>query len=116
MTRSFGLKKADIYLDASGHLAVMTALDACMQNCQTAMLAVQGEMMYAADEGMPYSTVAWENYRPQLFEAAARSVLLQVEDVVGIISFTQSLTGNTLSYTATINTIYGTTTFTGIGV
>ncbi len=115
MTQSIALKNGDIYLDSSGNLAFVTGLQACEQNCQTAMLALQGEMMYAADAGLPYAAVAWENYRPQLFQPAARSVIMQVQDVLGVISFTQELNGNTLSYTATISTIYGTTTFTSIG-
>jgi len=60
--------------------------------------------------GMPYKTVVWDRYWPKLFEAAAKSVLLNVQDVTGILSFSQSMENNVLSYTAVIQTIYGTAT------
>lgn len=115
MTQSIALRNGDIYLDTSGNLAIVSGIQACEQNCQTAMLAMQGEMMYAMENGMPYAQTAWDNYDPDMFEAAARLVLNAVQDVVSVISFTQQLNGNSLSYTAVIQTIYGTITYTSIG-
>jgi hypothetical protein len=104
----------DIFLTAGKNLAFVTGMQAAVQNCQTAMLALQGEMMYAMDSGMPYATVVWNNYEPSLFKAAARSVLLAVQDVTDLLAFSSEFSGGKLSYTATINTVYGVATFNSI--
>ncbi len=115
MTQSFATNSTnDLFLDASGNLAFVSGIYAAEQNCKTAMLMLQGEAMYAKQSGMPYQTTAWDNYQPILFEAAARNVLLAVQDVVEVIAFDQSLIDNVLRYEATIRTIYGTVTFSNI--
>ena len=113
MTKSIALKDGDIYLDKYGNLAIVTGLDACEQNCKTAMLAVQGEMIYALQGGIPYRSVVWDRYTPALFEMYAREILLSVKDVKSVASFTQNMTDGILSYEAKIVTIYGNGMVTG---
>ncbi|CNI48610.1 hypothetical protein [Yersinia pekkanenii] len=100
--------KHRLYLDASGNLAVATDLDACLQNCKTAMLAQRNEMIYAMDEGIPYRETLWDQYRPAQFEAAARATLKAITGVKQVTSFSISRTGNDFYYSATIKTEWGT--------
>ena len=89
---------------------MISGINACKQNCETAMKTIQGEMMYAIKAGMPYQTDVWNNYNQKLFNAAARAVISNVQDVVQVVSFSSFLKENILNYTAVIQTIYGTVT------
>ena len=73
MTQSIALTNGDL-VPANGSLTMVTGLQACMQNCATAMKAMQGEMIYAMTSGVPYRSVVWDNYNPKLFAASARAV------------------------------------------
>ena len=104
--RTLKLTNGDL-VTVNGSLPVLTGIEACMQNCSTAMQAMQGEMMFAKKKGMPYKLTVWDNYNPKLFEAAARTVILAVPDVVSVLKFNQNMENNVLSYSATIQTKYG---------
>lgn len=95
------------YLDAAGNLAMISNHQACLQNCQTAMLAQRAEMYYAMDEGIPYRQTSWDRYRPAQFEAATRVAILSVPGVIRIESFSFGFTDNRFHYTATIVTNWG---------
>jgi hypothetical protein len=96
-----------IYLDANGNLAFISGLPAVMQNCMTALRVRRGEMMYAANGGMPFFEAIWNTYNPKLFEAAARGILLGVSGVTGVLAFSMQRQGNNFFYMAVIQTIYG---------
>lgn len=97
----------DLFIDATGNLAMVQDVEAVMQNCKTAMQAQMGEMIYRIDDGMPTRETAFDRYNAAQFEAAGRSVLLRVEGVRSIESFDVSRNGDVLAYRATIGTIYG---------
>lgn len=97
----------DIYLDRAGRLRMVSGAEAVAANCRSAVQAQRGEMMYAADKGMPTFATAWNGYRPMQFEAAARSIILAVPEVLAVESFTIQRTGEILGYTAVIRTTYG---------
>ena len=97
----------DIGLGADGNLSFVTALDAVAQNCITAMSAQLGEMVLAADEGVPTMESVWEKYRPALFDSAARRTLLSVDGVIDVIDFQSRREGDVLMYSARILTEYG---------
>ena len=107
MTKTLSFSGNKLVRDSSGNLVFSSGIEACLQNCATAMKAIQGEMIYNQTGGVPYKTVVWDNYRPRLFEAAARIVLKNVKDVVSVVSFSQSVDDGVLRYSATIKTIYG---------
>lgn len=102
----------DLHLNAAGNLVVITDLEACTQNCETAMLAQLGEMIYAKDEGIPYRQTSWDQYKPAQFEARARLAISAVTGVEKITGFTISRDGNDLIYVATIQTQWGLGTIT----
>ncbi|MDR2093035.1 MAG: DUF2634 domain-containing protein [Azoarcus sp.] len=100
-------ERRDIGLAADGRLALVEGLEAVTQNCLTAMSAQRGEMVLAADEGVPTRATVWDKYRPAIFEAAARRTLEAVEGVTGVTGFQMNRDENTLHYTARIRTQYG---------
>lgn len=98
----------DIYIDSAGSLAIVSGLDAVMQVCEHACLAQLGEMIYAADKGMPTMATLWSgNPKPVQYEAAIRSTLLSVEGVTRVLSLRYDIVGEKYTYSATIETIYG---------
>lgn len=97
----------DIYLTDAGSLALATGLDAVRMSCEEAVRAIRGEMLYAADEGLPvFETVFLQTLLPQ-FEAAARAAIRAVPEVVAVDSFAASVAGDVLSYTASIRSTFG---------
>lgn len=114
MTQTFATDPTnDIVLDRSGRLMMLNGADAVGANCKTAIQAQRGEMMFAADKGMPTFATAWNGYRPVQFEAAARAIIRAVPGVVSVDSFVARRVGEVLGYTAVIRTIYGGTTVNG---
>lgn len=97
----------DITLGADKNLALVSGVAAIEQNCKTAIQALQNEMMYAMQSGMPMFETAWNTFNPYQFEAAARNVLTGVQGVLSVQSFSLSSAGGTLSYAAQINTTFG---------
>lgn len=109
MTRSLAIDaNNDLFLDASDGIAMVSGLDAALQNCLTTARALLNEMVFAWNEGIPYFQVVWVG-QPSVpaFEAAMRQRLLAVADVTGIVELATRLEGNALRYDATISTIYG---------
>jgi hypothetical protein len=97
----------DLILDRIGRVLMLNGADAVAANCRSAVQAQRGEMMFAADKGMPTFATAWNRYRPVQFEAAARAIIRAVPGVVSVVSFTARRQGEILGYTAVIQTIYG---------
>lgn len=97
----------DIYIDGGGLLAIRRELAALAQCCETAIQAQRGEMVYAADQGMPMMATAFMDYDPQGFEAAARAILRTIPGVLEVVAFNVSRADGALRYTAVILTVYG---------
>lgn len=98
----------------NGAFVSLYDLDAVMQTCEQVMKQQLGELQYDQTKGIEYfNNVFLGDSNLQLFEAQARTQLLRVTGVTSISSFTYSQTDNALSYTATINTTYGSGTING---
>ena len=111
MTRTIAIfpNTNDVYRNISGDLKIVMRLEAVAYLCKTAMQAQRGEMVLAADQGMPTFETAWDTYNPAQFEAAARTVLTAIPDVLAVETFSVERQGEVLRYTATIRTVYGET-------
>lgn len=96
----------DLYRGADGNIAFLSAEQAVSQLCVSRVEAQRGEMMYAADQGMPTRQSAWDTFNPRQFEAAARTIILATPDVTSVESFNITKQDNDLVYNATIKTIY----------
>lgn len=110
MTRTLAVDSDnDLHLGTNGSLAIASDLIAVMQAAQQAAQTQLGEMIYATDKGIPNFGVVW-NGAPNLaqFEAALRRTLLAVVHVTGLQDLTVTNSANTLSYSVTIQTDFGT--------
>jgi hypothetical protein len=119
MTQTFGLNaNNDIYLDATGNLVILSGQDAVETACGTATKAQLGEMVLQTGLGIPNFQTIWVG-APNLtmFESYLRQTILSVDGVVSITSLsvgtivvqnpTTGLDETNLTYTATIENIYG---------
>lgn len=97
----------DIYRTDDGNLAIASDLDAVRMSCEEAIRAVRGEMLYAADQGMPLFETAFLRPRLAQFEAAARVALRAVPNVTNIDQFEATASDDTLRYTARIRSLFG---------
>lgn len=111
MTTSFAEDdNRDMYRGADGNIAFVSAAPCIAQLTKSRVESQRGEMIYAMNQGMPTRTTAWDTFNPKQFEAAARAIILATSDVTGIQTFNMTKQENTLNYSATIRTIYGTVT------
>ena len=71
-------------------------------------------MIHAYDEGIPFLREAFSK-QPNMaqFEASLRRRLLDTPDVTSIVSLVTQIEGESLKYTATLQTTYGTVTING---
>ena len=97
----------DLYLDASGNLAILTDVDALQQVIEQSCKVQLGELAFAADEGIPFFQAAWAGVPniPQ-FSAALTTTILGIAGVTSLESLDVSAADGVLSYTAVISTIY----------
>ncbi|USP46969.1 hypothetical protein [Alcaligenes faecalis] len=98
----------------NGNLAMVTDAQAVAQEAKHFAATVRAEMIHAYDEGIPFLREAFSK-QPNLaqFEASLRRRLLSTPNVTGIVSLDIQIDGETLVYTATLQTTYGMVTING---
>ena len=104
----------DIYVDSANNLAIAKGQEAVAQAAKTATLAQLGEMVLFTTQGMPALQnifVGSPNYA--VYQAAIVSAIQKINGVVSVNSVVLQQNGNTLNYTAEIETIYGTMVLNG---
>lgn len=95
-------------IGADGQIPIIGALPATSQTARQFSQARRDEMIYKADEGVPYAMIAWAaDPNEAAFEVAQRQRLLQVEGVNAVTAFEIIRDGDILKYTATLETIEG---------
>ena len=106
--------KNDLFVDKSGSLAQVRDIQAVLESAQQAAQTQLGEMQYHVDRGIPNFTVLW-NGHPSVaqFEAALRRELMKVTDVLDVPALSTRLRGETVVYSATIKTTFGTAEING---
>jgi hypothetical protein len=110
MTRTFAVDaNNDLVIGSDDRLRIATDLEAVLQNCEHAAKTILNEMVLAQGEGIPYFEAVWVGV-PNLavWEASFRARVLAVADVLSIDALTLGREGETLTYRATITTVYGT--------
>jgi hypothetical protein len=115
MTQTFGVNaNNDIYIGTDGNLVIDRDIQAVLTACAQTVKTRLGEMVLAINDGLPYFETVWVGVPniPQ-FEMALRRAILAVSGVNEILSLTTSQTGDVLSYTAVILTIFGQGTING---
>ena len=104
----------DLNLLPTGTLQVLRDIDAVSQTARQYASTLLGEMIHAADQGVPFFGVAFGT-QPNLsqFEAVMRRRILECPNVQQVIELSAQQTGDVLGYTATIVTDFGTGTING---
>lgn len=98
----------DIYLDGDNNISVSFDLQAVLQACAQAAQTLLGEVFLNVNEGIPYFQTLWVGTpNVQQFNAALRAAFLNVPNVVEVISLMTSQVNNNLTYTAVIQTTFG---------
>jgi len=112
--KTLSVNESNDIFTKNGLLVIADGVEALRQQCTQIMSTVRGEMQYAIDRGIPYYQTLWTGSPNVLaFEAAARDALLSLAGVTGIDSFSARLQDNVLTYSVSINTIYGATVING---
>lgn len=98
----------DIYLEQNGLLAIATGATAIGQASVQYSRSRRGEMIHAMDDGVPFDLVAWLGSPNETqFEAVMRTRLLQLPEVLEVVTFEVRHVGDVLNYTATLRTTAG---------
>ena len=104
----------DLLLNELGNLTFKTDIDAVLLTARQYASTLIGEMIHAADSGIPYFGVAFgSSPNSAQFEAGLRRRLLQCPGVIRIDELTAQQVGDVLGYTATITTEFGQGTVNG---
>src|SRR5574343_248754 len=94
----------DLYLGPDGNIAVASGIQAVLTACQCAVKTRFGEMVLAADQGVPYFETAFAGgYNVAAFEDALRATILRVRDVLSV-NIQTAVLRDRITYTATIVT------------
>lgn len=99
----FGGQQADFHKDSP---------DAVGQAVMTRLRLLRGEWFLDKTEGTPWATEVLGKYTSGTYDAAIRQRILGTQGVLALAAYSSSLDTEhrALSVSATINTIYGTTT------
>jgi hypothetical protein len=103
-----GFPQNDIYLGSNGNLVILQGQPAVEAACQSASLLRLGEAILSTTTGIPFEQAVWIG-TPNLavYENYLRTAILNVDGVIAIQSLTVSVSQNKLSYTATIQSVFG---------
>ncbi|MEY0399629.1 hypothetical protein AB7W17_22310 [Providencia rettgeri] len=98
----------DLYIAQNGKLAIVDAEVASRNRCEHYIKALRGEMLHKLDKGIPYwKTTFGQQADISMFESAFRERLRELNDVISVVSFSANVVDGVLSYTAEIQTVYG---------
>lgn len=115
MAKSFAVdERNDLFVGKTGGLAMVASAEAVGVAAKSNAQALLGEMLYAADVGVPFFDVAFQNGASRAqFEAFTRGAIMQTPDVLQIDSFEVFTYGDRLGYSCEILTTFGGTTING---
>ena len=115
MTKTFAVDGSnDVFLGPDGNLAVLSGIEAVAAACRSATLAQLGEMVFATKNGIPNFQTLWVGSPDYaIWKSYILKTLQGVDGVQQVTSLVLSVSGDTVSYTANITTIYGSTTING---
>lgn len=107
--RTFATTATNDIAILNGGMALSSGIDAVLLVARHCAQAILGEMVFAANQGMPYFETVWVGAPTTApFEAAFRERILQITGVTGIDALETWQEGDVMRYTATISTEFGT--------
>ena len=90
-----------------GRLQIATGLDAYRVAAECAARTVIGEAIFDIERGVNYDRSVFSDTNLNIFEASMRKTLLNVPHTVAIKSLLVDVEGDTLKYTAELQSDYG---------
>lgn len=109
MTQTFATNENnDIYLGRDGNIVIASGIDGVLNACETIARSQLGEMILSIESGLPNFQAVWvgsPNYA--IFQAYLRNALVSVPGVLDVKDISILNKDNTLQYTATIQTQFG---------
>lgn len=107
---TFGVNESnDLFVNAQGNLAFYAdGLQATLEDCAHAVKTVLGELVLDTTVGVPYFEAVFDQYNPSQFRQGIITAILAVSNVTDVLECTVRKIGNVVSYTATIQTTFGT--------
>jgi len=104
----------DMYLDASGNIAITQDINALADISKNKVLTNYGEPEYNALDGIPYfETIFADKPNVDLFQAAIIETLENTENIERISDFEYKQNNGIFSYTLTEHTTFGEIVFNG---
>lgn len=98
----------DIYVDASGNIAIGIDINALSDVCKNKVLTTLGEPEYNQTAGIPYfETVFCDTPKIDLFQTAVIETIEQTDNVNRVTNFDYTQNNGVLSYSLIINTDFG---------
>lgn len=105
----------DLTLGSDGNLSMISGLDAVIQQCEEAMETLLGELIYDKTKGIDYGNTVFSGSPDFVkFERQASAQLLAVDTIQNVTDFTLEIVGDTLRYTAIIDSTLGTGNITNV--
>ena len=105
----------DLYLNADGNIATGRDQQAVLEGCAHVAQTLLGELVLNINQGIPYFQTLWIGV-PNItqFNAALRAAFLSVPNVIEVVSLFTTQNNDTLTYTAVIRSVYGSSGLTGV--
>lgn len=100
-------ERNDLYLDSTGNIETVSGIYQVLQQCEQALKAQTGEMIFEMKRGMPTLETVWLSQDIPRWEAAAYVALQRVPGVAEVLALFSEVSGGELRYNAVIRTIYG---------
>jgi hypothetical protein len=98
----------DLTIDASGNLSMLSGEQAASEVCRNFAQTQKGEMIFKAQEGMPFIGGVFDDNDLAQFEAAFKRRIKQVPFAEAqVIAFDAEVVENVLNYEAVIQTKFG---------
>jgi hypothetical protein len=114
MTTFDGNENNDLYIDSSGNLVLIYDIEALADKLTQRLKLFYAEWFLATDRGVPYfDNIFGANKNKDIVASIFTNEILKESDVTSVVDVNYGLNSNTrkFSYSATINSIYGSTEF-----
>lgn len=115
MTRTLGTNdNNDIYLGSDGNIVLLSGVEAIAGACVTACFAQLGECVLETGIGLPNFQTVWVG-TPDLaiWQSYLQNTLQNIDGVISVESVKLNFINNALTFTARINTVFGSTIING---
>jgi len=97
----------DLFVGQNGSMVLLTGIDAVMQDCEHYSKSQKGEMYFQTQLGVNTFGTVFEQVNLMEFKESLLENIERVPDVLSVPKLNVSKVGDTVEYTAQIQTPYG---------